>query len=87
MKRFIIDLILILVLVMVGSSMMQNEKGTIEQDIKKFDQQFYEKTDTKDHTVKLNKASQLAKNSSEMIEQVVGVSVEMVATIFHALVE
>ena len=35
----------------------------------------------------MNKASELAKNSSDTIKQIVGVSVEVVTSIFKAIIE
>ena len=95
MKRFLVDLFLVLLLVAAGSSFMeQNREIPIEQEIIDFEKQLEEKEPYVDENrgqavteVHINKASALAKTSSDVIEQIVGIGVELVASIFKAIVE
>lgn len=90
MKRFLIDGLLILLLVGIGSSMMKEDVQTVDQKIDEFDEKMLldpKKDFEPVREVKLNKASQFAKDSGVLIEEIIGVGVEFVASIFHALVE
>lgn len=94
MKRFIVDGLLVIILVAIGSSFMnQTEKPFIYEKIDEFEEKIsknehYESIENQPVKFNhINKASQLAKSSGEVIEDVVGVSVELVASIFKALVE
>lgn len=94
MKRFILDGLIVLILVSVGSSFMDQQEKTVNEEINQFEKEVNQhKTPTQKEMyapvqdVHLNKATQLAKNSGEVIEEIVGVSVELVASIFKALVE
>ena len=95
MKRFLIDLILVLLLVAIGSSFMEQDSSfSIEQEIIDFEnsleeneQYVSENRGEAVHEVHMNQASELAKNSSDTIKQIVGVSVEVVTSIFKAIIE
>lgn len=94
MKRFIVDSLIVLILVAVGSSFMDQQDSSVYEEIKRFEKDVNEhKAPANNGTygivedVHLNKATVFAKNSGEVIEEIVGVSVELVASIFNALVE
>ena len=95
MKRFIMDGVLVFILVLIGSSMMQPQPvSLLEEKIDSFEQDVVnhkilfpavEGIEVKE--IQMNKASKLAKTSSEFIEKGVRVTVETVASIFMAIVE
>ena len=83
MKRFFVDLLLVILLVAIGSSFMeQDDSYSIEQEIIDFEnsldkdgQYVSENRGDAVSEVHLNKASELAKNSSDTIKEIVGVGV------------
>ena len=83
MKRFVIDSILIILLVMIGSSYLKEDSMDVE---KKLDQ-FEERIEDLNYESSVSKATTLAKNSSDMIESVVGMSVELITRFFSAIIE
>ena len=83
MKRFIVDLALILLLVMLGSTYMKEED--IDKKMDRFEQKIEE--DVFIYEPSLNKATALAKGSSDVIENVVGMSVELITRFFSAIIE
>ena len=85
MKRFIIDSALILLLVMLGSSYMNNDSNDIEGKIEQFEERIED--NVLNYDTKVSKATELAKNSSDMIESVVGISVELITRFFSAIIE
>ena len=82
-------------LLTIGSSFMEQDSSfSIEQEIIDFEnsleeneQYVSENRGEAVHEVHMNKASELAKNSSDTIKQIVGVSVEVVTSIFKAIIE
>lgn len=95
MKRFIVDGMILLILVMIGSNVSQSKPiSTIEEKIVHFEKEIarheilYPVIDGAEVVeIKMNKASQLAKSSSQFIEDGVRLSVETLASIFKAIVE
>lgn len=85
MKRFIIDSALILLLVMLGSSYMNNDSNDIEGKIEQFEERIED--NVLNYDTKVSKATELAKNSSDLIESVVGISVELITRFFSAIIE
>lgn len=80
MKRFLIDFFLVLLLVVLGSSI---NSSSIDEQIKDFEN----KNDYLQIHSQANKAVILAQKSGETIESIVGLSVEVIASIFKAIVE
>lgn len=95
MKRFILDGLLIMILVMVGSSIMEKEKDPsiskqielFEQDIVNHEILFPQMKGESVVEIKMNKASKLAQSSSNLIEKGVRFTVETLASIFQTIVE
>lgn len=82
MKRFVIDFVLILMLVMIGSSLTLNEP--IDNKIEEYEQNLQIPT-TKINSK--NKVTHIIKKSGEIVESVLEVSVEVISSIFKAVIE
>lgn len=82
MKRFIIDFLLILLLVMIGSSM--NYENSIDDQIDKYEESIQIPINNE---VNGNNATYIIKKSGDMIENILEVSVEVISSIFKALIE
>ena len=82
MKRFILDFILVCILVIVGSSF---EGKNIDEEIKEYEESL--NPVVVEYGTHANKATLFAKKSGETIEEVVGIGVELITTIFKAIVE
>ena len=82
MKRFILDFILVCILVVIGSSF---EGKNIDEEIKEYEQNF--NPVIVEYDSHANKATLFAKKSGETIEEVVSIGVELITTIFKAIVE
>lgn len=85
MKRFIIDSALVLLLVMIGSSYLKEDSIDIDKKINQFEERIED--DVLNYDTSINKATTLAKNSSDAIESVVGISVELITRFFSAIIE
>lgn len=85
MKRFIIDSALVLLLVMIGSSYLKEDSIDIDKKIDQFEERIED--DVLNYDTSINKATTLAKNSSDAIESVVGISVELITRFFSAIIE
>lgn len=89
MKRFIIDLFLMIILVMIGSGFLE-EKSVVDIKTNEFEENLNQGITYEDYSfenVGNNKATLFAQKSGETIEEIVGVSVELIASIFHAIVD
>lgn len=82
MKRFVIDFLLILLLVMVGSSM--NYENSIDEQINKYEESIQI---PQNEDMVGNNVTHIIKKSGDMIENVLEVSVEVISSIFKALIE
>ena len=80
MKRFIVDFVLILILVMIGSSITYED--SIEEQIDDYEQSLQVNDEHYG-----NKATHLIKKSGDVIESVLEVSVEVISSIFKAVIE
>lgn len=94
MKRFLCDLLLVLLLVGIGSTLLNQEEESIEKELTQFEQQvnsrvpyYRQESFTPVEEVRLNNATLLAKKSGETIEEIVGFSVEFIASVFQAMLE
>lgn len=85
MKRFVIDSILIILLVMIGSSYLKEDSMDVEKKLDQFEERIED--DLLKNEQSVSKATTLAKNSSDMIESVVGMSVELITRFFSAIIE
>lgn len=85
MKRFVIDSILIILLVMIGSSYLKEDSMDVEKKLDQFEERIED--DLLKNEQSVSKATTLAKNSSDMIENVVGMSVELITRFFSAIIE
>lgn len=85
MKRFIIDMALILLLVMIGSSYLKEDSIDMDKKIDQFEERIED--DVLNYDTSISKATVLAKNSSDVIESVVGMSVELITRFFSAIIE
>ena len=85
MKRFIIDSALILLLVMLGSSYMESDSKDMDEKLDRFEEKIED--NVLNYNVKMNKATILAKGSSDVIEDIVGISVELITSFFSAIIE
>ena len=93
MKRFMIDGILILLLVAIGSNLMDKEEMNLDDKLEEFEGQInnkipydpYDYDPVNEH--RQSKAVGLAVKSGEVIEGIVGTGVEVIASIFNAFVE
>ena len=85
MKRFIIDSALVLLLVMIGSSYLKEDSIDVDKKIDQFEERIED--DVLNYDTSINKATTLAKNSSDAIESVVGISVELITRFFSAIIE
>ena len=84
MKRFIIDSALILLLVMIGSSYLKEDSVDVEKKLDQFEERIEEDGLSYES---VSKATALAKSSSDVIENVVGMSVELITRFFSAIIE
>ena len=82
MKRFVVDFLLILMLVMIGSSISFNEP--IENKIEEYEQNLQIPTSKINSK---NKVTHIIKKSWEMVESVLEVSIEVISSIFKAVIE
>lgn len=82
MKRFVVDFLLILILVMIGSSISFNEP--IENKIEEYEQNLQIPTSKINSK---NKVTHIVKKSGEMVESVLEVSIEVISSIFKAVIE
>ncbi len=82
MKRFVVDFLLILMLVMIGSSISFNEP--IENKIEEYEQNLQIPTSKINSK---NKVTHIIKKSGEMVESVLEVSIEVISSIFKAVIE
>ena len=82
MKRFVIDFLLILMLVMIGSSISLNEP--IENKIEEYEQNLQIPISKMNSN---NKVTHVIKKSGEIVESVLEVSVEVISSIFKAVIE
>ena len=82
MKRFVVDFLLILILVMIGSSISFNEP--IENKIEEYEQNIQIPTSKINSK---NKVTHIVKKSGEMVESVLEVSIEVISSIFKAVIE
>jgi len=82
MKRFIVDFILILILVMIGSSI--TVESSIDDRIDKYEESIQLPLNNE---LNGNKATHIIKKSGDMIENILEVSVEVISSIFKALIE
>lgn len=97
MKRFMMDGILVLILVGIGSTVLKEKPQTdqlvqykIEEFEKEVEQQSYVQPKVqgfKLNQLKENKAGQLAKGTSETIVAIVDSTVEIIATLFSSVAE
>lgn len=85
MKRFIIDSALVLLLVMIGSSYLKEDSIDVDKKINQFEERIED--GVLNYDTSISKATALAKNSSEVIESVVGISVELITRFFSAIIE
>ena len=85
MKRFVIDSILILLLVMIGSSYLKEDSMDVDKKLDQFEERIED--DILNYDTSISKATALAKNSSDLIESVVGMSVELITRFFSAIIE
>ena len=85
MKRFVIDSILILLLVMIGSSYLKEDSMDVDKKLDQFEERIED--DVLNYDTSISKATALAKNSSDLIESVVGMSVELITRFFSAIIE
>jgi len=85
MKRFIIDSALILLLVMIGSSYLKEDSMDVDKKLDQFEERIED--DVLNYDASVSKATALAKNSSDVIESVVGMSVELITRFFSAIIE
>ena len=85
MKRFMIDSMLIFLLVILGSSYMEDDQKDIVYKIDKFEDKIENNILYEDTS--MNKATLFAKSSSDVIENVVGISVELISRFFSAIIE
>lgn len=89
MKRFIIDFFLMIILVMIGSGFLE-EKSVVDIKTNEFEENLNQGITYEDYSLENvgnNKATLFAQKSGETIEEIVGVSVELIASIFHAIVD
>lgn len=91
MKRFIIDSILILLIVLIGSSSLEVKPKQIEERIEEFEEKI-DHQEIYDHYLpsideEMNNATVFAQKSGAFIENVVRISVEFVTSIFQAIVD
>ena len=84
MKRFVIDSALILLLVMIGSSYLKEDSADVEKKLDQFEERIEEDGLSYES---VSKATALAKSSSDVIENVVGMSVELITRFFSAIIE
>ncbi len=84
MKRFVIDSALILLLVMIGSSYLKEDSVDVEKKLDQFEERI---EDDGLNYESVSKATALAKSSSDVIENVVGMSVELITRFFSAIIE
>ncbi len=84
MKRFVIDSALILLLVMIGSSYLKEDSADVEKKLDQFEERI---EDDGLSYESVSKATALAKSSSDVIENVVGMSVELITRFFSAIIE
>lgn len=82
MKRFVVDFLLILILVMIGSSISFNEP--IENKIEEYEQNLQIPTSKINSK---NKVTHIIKKSGDMVESVLEVSIEVISSIFKAVIE
>ena len=82
MKRFVLDFILVCILVVIGSSL---DDKNIEQEIHDYEVNL--KPVITETNAYANKATQFAKKSGETIEDIIGIGVELITSIFKAIVE
>ena len=82
MKRFVVDFLLILILVMIGSSISFNEP--IENKIEEYEQNLQIPTSKINSK---NKVTHIVNKSGEMVESVLEVSIEVISSIFKAVIE
>lgn len=85
MKRFIVDSMLILLLVMIGSSYLKEDSKDIDKKLNQFEDRIED--DVLNYDTSMSNATALAKNSSDAIESVVGISVELITRFFSAIIE
>lgn len=80
MKRFILDFFLVILLVMLGSSFKNTY--SLNDEINQFDDEIMNGNETTN-----NKVTIFIDKSGDFIENVIEISVEVIASIFKAVVE
>lgn len=98
MKRFIIDAVFVFILIAIGSTIQNTDTSSIKDNLNEQKESFeenialhkpIEETDKKVtlNEIDENKASELAKNSSNFIVDVIDTSVSIVSEVFHGIVD
>ena len=82
MKRFIIDFLLIIILVMLGSSI--DTSPSVDEQILEYENNI---ENIPVHQNTKNKATIFIKESGEFIEIIISFSVEVISSIFKAVIE
>ena len=96
MKRFLADAVLILILVSIGSYIVQKEDSSTQDSVQKQVEQFEEdvalqknlkteKTSAGLNDIEDNRAGKLAQRSSELVVGVIRTTVETFSDIFHGI--
>lgn len=70
---------------MIGSSYLKEDSMDVEKKLDQFEERIED--DLLKNEQSVSKATTLAKNSSDMIENVVGMSVELITRFFSAIIE